>query len=221
MEFIFDHPLYQAARESRLRNLWRHLDVRGLAGKRILELGCGTGELGQAFVEAGCRVVSIDGRQEYVEELRRRYAGREASTLDVEHWDPSRLGSFDAVLCFGLLYHLSKPQEFLTACSMVAPELYLETVVSDSDAPICPVVTEEGPDQAFSGRGCRPSPAWLATVLQGLGYSVCDISSEDSNWMGACPSVFNWKPRNNGEWMRDGSLLRKMLVCRRPSPSSQ
>jgi SAM-dependent methyltransferase len=216
-KFIFDDPPYHAARESRLSNLFHHLDPRSLAAKRILEVGCGTGELGQAFVEAGCRVVSVDARAEYVEEIGCRFPGRPAQVMDMEHWDPAPLGPFDALLCFGLLYHLSSPGEFLAACARAAPELYLETVVSDSAEPICPLVAEEGPDQAWSGMGCRPSPAWLNQTLSALGFDVRDISAADANWSGPVPSVFDWTPRNDGQWQRDSALLRKMLICTRPS----
>ena len=217
--FIFDHPLYVAARQSRLRNLFQHLDVRRLSGKRILEPGCGTGELGQSFVDAGCNVVSVDARPEYVEEVHRRFPDREAYVMDLEHCDPTPLGSFDAVFCFGLLYHLSTPGEFLAACGRIAPELFLETVVSDSDKPDCPLLFEEGPDQAVSGRGCRPSPSWIREVLGGMGFVVNDISSGGANWSGDSPSVFDWTARNDGTWMRDGALIRKMFLCSRyPAP---
>jgi SAM-dependent methyltransferase len=213
MTFIFDNSHYRGARESRLHNLFRHLDVPSLAGKRVLELGCGTGELGQAFVESGCQVVSVDARAEYVEELHRRFPGRSAYVMNLEHWEPALLGRFDVVLCFGLLYHLSTPEEFLAACARAAPQLYLETVVSDFEDPMCPIILEDGPDQAWSGQGCRPSPAWLNRVLYELGFGVRDISTPEANWGGAVPSIFDWAPLNDGQWQRDGALLRKMLLC--------
>ena len=215
MQFIFDNALYQIARRSRLRNLFDHLDAQALAGKRILELGCGTGELGQAFVEAGCNVVSVDCRTEYIQEVFRRFPGRPAHVMDLENWDSTTLGQFDAVLCFGLLYHLSKPAEFLAGCARVAPALYLETAVSDSEAPVCPLVPETGPDQAGSGQGCRPSPAWLNRTLVGLGFEVRDISAREANWGGTAPSIFDWAPLNDGQWQRNGAMLRKMLICNR------
>jgi SAM-dependent methyltransferase len=215
MPFIFDNALYQAARESRLRNLFRHLEPEWFAGKRILELGCGTGELGAALVDEGAHVVSIDARAEYVEELSRRAPGRQAYAMDLEHWDPKPLGAFDAVFCFGLLYHLSVPERFLAACARCAPRFYLETVVTDSADPICPLVPEDGPDDAWSGIGCRPSPAWLNQSLANLGFQVQDISDSEANWAGRAPSVFDWEPLNDGQWQRDGALLRKMLICRK------
>jgi SAM-dependent methyltransferase len=213
MAFIFDNELYRAATKSRLRNLFCHLDVPSLARKRVLELGCGTGELGQAFVEAGCHVVRVDARAEYIEELNRRFPGCPAHVVDVENWDPTSLGRFDVVLCFGLLYHISTPADLLSACARVAPQLFLETAVSDFDGPVCPIVPEQGPDQAWSGKGCRPSPAWLEQVLSGLGFSVQDISTREANWGGSVPSVSDWMPLNDGQWLRNGAILRKMLIC--------
>jgi SAM-dependent methyltransferase len=216
MEFIFDEPVYQLARESRLRNLFLQVDPRSLSGQRMLELGCGTGELGQAFVEAGCHVVSVDCRREYIDEVSRRFPGRQAHVIDLENWDFALLGKFDVVLCFGVLYHLSAPAKFLAACADIAPKLYLETVTTDSAAAICPLVTEEGPDQAWSGRGCRPSPAWLDLTLRELGFEVQDISTGGANWGGSVPSVFDWAPLDDHLWQRDGASLRKMLICTRP-----
>ena len=133
--------------------------------------------------------------------------------MDLERWDPTLVGQFDAVLCFGLLYHLAAPAEFLRACARLAPWLYLETVVSDSDEVICRTVPEHGPDQAWSSEGCRPSPAWLNRTLHDLGFDVRDISTSEANWGGPAPSVFDWAPIKDGEWERDGAMLRKMLIC--------
>jgi SAM-dependent methyltransferase len=212
---VFDAPVYAEARRARLRNLFAHLDPAGLAGLRVLELGCGTGELGQAFVERGAVVVSVDARDAHIAELRRRYPDRDAYAADLEAWDPGALGRFDAVLCFGLLYHLSTPGRLLAACARAADTLYLETVTLDSSEPTCPRVDEAGDDQAFSGRGCRPSPSWIADALAREGFSTRDISSAAANWGLPAPSVFDWPIENSGSWMRGGALLRRMFIARR------
>ena len=212
---IFDSAVYVEARQARLRNLFAHMDPTRLAGARVLELGCGTGELGQAFVERGALVVSLDARPDHIAELRRRYPDREAHVADLEAWDPTAMGSFDAILCFGLLYHLSTPAAFLAACTRAADTLYLETVVLDSSEPIWLPVDEEGDDQAFSSRGCRPSPSWITDELTRHGFSTCDISTGAANWGPPAPSVFDWHTQDTGSWMRDGSLLRRMIIARR------
>lgn len=215
---IFDSPLYDEARRARLRNLFAHVDRATLPGRRILEVGCGTGELGEAFVALGAAVVSVDARPDFIAELRARYPGRPACVADLERWDPAALGRFDAVLCFGLLYHLATPGDFLAACTRACDTLYLESVVLDSSAAACLQVEEAGDDQAFSRRGCRPSPAWIAQTLALHGFSCVDISGPAANWGGTSPSIFDWEPRDSGTWARGGCLLRRMFVCSRERP---
>jgi SAM-dependent methyltransferase len=212
---IFDADVYVEARRVRLRNLFAHVSPDSLAGLRVLELGCGTGELGQALVERGAAVVSVDAREAHIAELRRRYPDREAYVTDLEAWDPTLLGPFGAILCFGLLYHLSDPAHLLAACARAADTLYLETVTLDSSESICQPVDEAGDDQAFSGRGCRPSPSWITDVLAREGFSTRDISSAAANWGPPAPSIFDWSIENSGSWMRGGALLRRMFVARR------
>jgi SAM-dependent methyltransferase len=215
---IFDSPVYVEARQARLRNLFAHVDPAGLAGRRVLELGCATGELGQAFVEHGATVVSVDARRAYIAELRARYPDRQAHVADLEVWDPGVLGRFDAILCFGLLYHLATPGDFLAACARASNTLYLETVVLDSSASICRPADEAGDDQAFSFRGSRPSPSWITDTLARYRFSVVDISGAAANWGGVAPSIFDWEIQDSGTWMRGDCMLRKMFVCTRADP---
>lgn len=214
---IFDAPVYVEARQARLRNLFAHVNPASFTGKRVLELGCGTGELGQVLVECGATLVSVDARHAHIVELRSRYPNRQAHVADLETWDPAKLGRFDAVLCFGLLYHLSKPADFLGACTRAADTLYLETVVLDSSDSTCQSAEETGDDQAFSGRGCRPSPSWITNTLAHYGFSARDISTAAANWGGSAPSIFDWPVQDSGTSRRGESLLRKMFICSRTS----
>src|SRR5262249_29992354 len=87
-----------------------------LEGKRVLDLGCNSGFWSLCAVENGCDyVLGIDGRETYIEQARfvfeakgvdpRRYDFRCANVFEVE---PEDLGTFDIVLCLGVLYHVSK-----------------------------------------------------------------------------------------------------------------
>lgn len=60
---IFEGESYLQANASRLKALFLHIDPESLAGKRVLELGCGAGRLGEEFVNLGCRVVSVDANE--------------------------------------------------------------------------------------------------------------------------------------------------------------
>ena len=216
---VFDHPLYVEARMRRMDNLRAHFDIETLQGRRILEAGCGTGELGGFFEDIGCRVVSVDAREEFISLLRKRYPGRQVAVMDLDRWDPAPLGRFDAILCFGILYHLAEPEAFLVECTRLTDTILLESIVLDSPWPQCLRVTDHEPGGSFSGIGCRPSVAWIVDLMQRCGFSAQDISSDLANWGGDYPSVFDWEPRYDGQWRYGDTFLRKMWVCRRLSAS--
>ena len=208
---VFDSEVYAESRKSRLRNLFEHVRPESLKGKRVFELGCGTGELGEEFVKLGCHVTSVDARLEHIEELRRRFPDRAAEVVNLDAENCLVFGSMDIVVCFGLLYHLSEPARFLACCCELAPVLYLETVVLDSDFPECPRVAESGSDQSFVEQGTRPSVSWLLAALVRAGYShMDDISGASANWATA---QFDWTRKNDRQWIRDGKTLRRMIIC--------
>lgn len=89
--------------------LARHvLEARGLAGKRVLDLGCGVAPEALAAARQGARVTCLDWAPE-PEALVRLSAGRLGVTLQrfvVADWrtPPADLGTFDLVLGADVLY---------------------------------------------------------------------------------------------------------------------
>jgi SAM-dependent methyltransferase len=216
---IFEAGYYRESQLTRLLNLFAHIDVERLRGMRMLEVGAGLGHLGDAFTQLGFDVTSTDGRPEHVESMKQR--GRQAFVLDLDkETDLQRIGAdekgpFDMVLSFGVLYHLARPEEFLHSCGEQTNILFLETAVSDHFDPVIDWVTERrgwrGQDQAMAGRACRPSPAWVEKRCRESGFTVVrDISTSLANWT---IGSFDWQPRDDGTWRRDGINLRKMWIC--------
>ncbi len=87
---------------------------RPLAGLRVLDLACLEGLYGIEFARQGAEVVGIEGREANLEKA--RFAGDVLglSNLtfvqdDVRHLSVEKYGSFDVVLCLGILYHLPAP----------------------------------------------------------------------------------------------------------------
>lgn len=77
-----------------------------LAGKRVLDVGCGAGRFAEVALDAGARLVALD-YSSAVDACRANHAGR--AGLDVVQGDIYRLpfapGSFDYVYCLGVLQH--------------------------------------------------------------------------------------------------------------------
>ncbi|PYX42945.1 MAG: hypothetical protein DMG81_00680 [Acidobacteria bacterium] len=55
-----------------------------LAGKRVLDVGCGVGHLGAKLVQMGASVVCVDGRESNIASLRTRYPQLEGHVGNVE-----------------------------------------------------------------------------------------------------------------------------------------
>jgi SAM-dependent methyltransferase len=109
--FNFDQPhatRIVEARQALLRELLP--PCRQTYGLRTaLDVGCGVGYFSTFLREMGFEVSGLDARSENIEEARRRHPGISFRVADMEDPAVQKLGQFDFVLCFGLLYHLENP----------------------------------------------------------------------------------------------------------------
>lgn len=102
----------RAEADRRTARIDRRLDV---AGKRILEIGCGTGSVGRELVERyDCEVVGID-IDHYT-----AWETNQSDRLTLVQGDisepPHGLGQFDAMFSFSVWEHLVHPYAALAAC---------------------------------------------------------------------------------------------------------
>ena len=103
-----------------LRVNW--IDERvSLAGKKVLDVGCGGGILSEAMAAQGARVTALDLAPELVEVARLHLL---ESGLDVDYRLQSVEsladevpGSFDAITCMEMLEHVPDPGSVLQACA--------------------------------------------------------------------------------------------------------
>lgn len=168
----FDTPHYEDVTRCRLNHL-RTLDL-SVKGKRVLDLGSGIGRLADFFVEHGSDVFCVDARPENIEKLRELYPGRQAAVADLENDDLTRLGSFDIVFCYGLLYHVVDVMGMLKRATAVCREMLLiETCIAPVTMNGLFLVRENPRDvtQAMYGFGSRPTPAYVTTCLELCGFS--------------------------------------------------
>jgi Methyltransferase domain len=90
---------------------------RPLNSLRLLDLACHEGIYAIEFARHGASVLGIEGRQAHIEKARFVKNALDLNNLDIVQDDVRNLskdkyGSFDVVLCLGILYHLDVPDVF-------------------------------------------------------------------------------------------------------------
>jgi 2-polyprenyl-3-methyl-5-hydroxy-6-metoxy-1,4-benzoquinol methylase len=107
--------------EFRLRRIMQIIaDVaaRPFSELRVLDLACLEGMYSVELARRGAAVVAIEGREANLAKARfaRTTLGLDAIELirdDVRNLSREKYGTFDVVLCLGILYHLDAPDVFL------------------------------------------------------------------------------------------------------------
>ncbi|HUB35269.1 MAG TPA: class I SAM-dependent methyltransferase [Solirubrobacteraceae bacterium] len=163
-----------------------------LAGRRVLDLGCGAGFWALEAIEAGAEsVLGIDVKREYLEQAELVFAAKGI--------DPSRysfqlgdvlthdLGEgFDVVLCLGVLDQVSKPVELFERMAATAAELILiDTAISRARASIFEVSHRPNVgERPGGGLVLIPSRDALADIARGYGFRSVPLSLDVESWNG-------------------------------------
>ena len=213
---LFDQPFYNAITEARLAHL-RTLDLP-LQGRSVVDVGCGIGRLSDFFVERGCEVLCLDGREENIHMLRREYPGRRAAVADVETDAVLEHGEFDVLFCYGLVYHLAEPFAFIRRAATICRELMIiETCVCDAKDQVAFLVRDPlDPTMALAEIGSRPSPSYVATALRANGFEHVYSPQQPPDH-----PDFTYRRLQDLSYFRDGHALRDIFIASRRPLSSE
>ena len=107
-----------------LRLAWIERVVGGLAGRRVVDVGCGGGILAESMAVRGAQVTGIDLSQKAlgVARLHQLESGVEVNyrLVSAETLAGEAPGSFDVVTCMELLEHVPDPASTVAACAALA-----------------------------------------------------------------------------------------------------
>lgn len=210
-EIVFDAPEYMrinAVREEWLAQVLALLPFRSQL-VTALDLGCGAGHFSGFLHRAGFRVTGLDLRMTNVELCRRRYPECAFGSIDLDDTSqlvPAKIGHFDLVLVFGLLYHLQSP---LQVISRLAPCIervaIVETRVAPGNAPACYLHRESaGDDQNQASIVAVPTFSALITLFAGFGLPYAYLPDFQ-------PTHEQWDPAQFQNGIR-----KNFIVCRAP-----
>lgn len=137
-----------------------------------IDVGCGVGYFSRFLADLGFRVLAVDGREENVVEARRRHPGIDFRSADVEELNSAQVGTFDFVLCVGLLYHLENPFRALrNLFSLTGKVLFLESSVVPGETAVLHLADEsQTENQGLNYIAFYPTESCLVKLLFRAGY---------------------------------------------------
>src|SRR5579863_3500838 len=163
---------------------WR-LDQFGLPddlhGKRVLDIGAWDGWFSFECERRGAQVVAVDcvALNTFLEARDLLNSRVEYLTLDVGELSAAKLGRFDIVLFFGVLYHLRHPLQGLEKVVELCTDLALiESFVIASEPRTIPAVMEFYERTELGGQidnWCGPSPEGLLAMCRSAGFATAEL----------------------------------------------
>jgi SAM-dependent methyltransferase len=184
--------------------------------KKVLDLGCGYGDIGGVLYRLGSDVTGVDARQEHLKIVSKKFSGIKCVKADLDGNWPFHGKSFDLTLDMGLLCHLNNFEAHLRAVCASTTNLVLETAVCDSDDPFLCVAVPENKgiyDLSSNGMGCRPTAAAVERVLTECGMNFKRVDKAIYN---ASDYAYDWQSRN--EKSIDSKHRRIWFCVRNNSP---
>jgi len=189
----------------------------GLAGQRVLDVGCGGGILSEAMAARGAQVLGIDLGETHlkVAELHTLESGVavEYRRIAVETLADEHPGSFDLVTCMEMLEHVPDPASVVRACArLVRPggQVFFSTLNRNLKSDALAVVAAEYvlgmlPRGTHDyARFIRPSE--LDAWARGAGLRTTDITGLIYN-----PFIASYR-------LDKGDLdVNYLMICRRDS----
>jgi predicted TPR repeat methyltransferase len=194
-------------RKSRLSGLDKYLKLHFLENKKLLELGCGTADIGYMLSHTGAIVTGCDARKEHLDIANSRYPYIKTFIYDGDK--EAIQDKYEIILHWGLLYHLdstnlvSHLQNVMNCCDY----LFLETEVCDFDGNEILVTEEEGFDQAYNKNGSRPTEKYVEKIIKDNGFDYKLIKDKILN---SSFHTYDWEITNTKTW-RHG--LRRYWIC--------
>ena len=168
-----------------IEHLRRRLDLFGLPsdlrGRRVLDIGAWDGWFSFECERRGAEVVAADciPLDTFLEAKELLGSQVEYLTLDVNELSARRLGKFDIVLFFGVLYHLRHPLLGLEKVVELSTDLALiESFVIERETRQIPAVMEFYERTELGGQvdnWCGPSPEALLAMCRSAGLAQVEL----------------------------------------------
>jgi SAM-dependent methyltransferase len=178
-------PLDNTPRARRMIQTICDLTRRPLTDCRILDLACAHGQYSIEFARRGAAVLGIEGRAEWLRQANSSKQSTGITTVDfvqddVRNLSVAKYGTFDIILCLGILYHLDAADvfDFLLNVS----NLCRDFAIIDTQIALRPETYKEWHGEKYWGWIYQEHPA-AATAETKLATLGASLDNERSFWL--------------------------------------
>ena len=191
-----------------------------LAGKEVLDVGCGGGILAESMAQRGARVLGIDLSVKPLKVARLHamesgVAGLEYREVAVEALAAERPASFDVVTCMEMLEHVPDPASVVASCAaLVRPggRVFFSTLNRNPRSFLFAIVGTEHVLKLLPkgthdyAKFIRPSE--LSGFARAAGLEVAEMAGMEYN------------PLTQRYWLSGDTSVNYLVACRRPQSAS-
>ncbi len=191
------HEDYNLWRINRVQKIESVLGRSWFQGKKVLELACGTANIGAYFQSLGANVTVADARQEHLDLAKKNYNLKTIHINQETNWKLSE--KYDLIIHFGVLYHLNNWQKDLESAINSTAILFLESVVANTDDPKFEFKLEEDcsdPQCSYSGMATIVSADNIEKKLKELNCYYQRFDDEDLDLPNRRLYQYSWKVTN-------------------------
>lgn len=180
-------------REKRIKVIKNYYGEDWFRNKKILELGCGHADISYVFYKLGAISTVSDAREEHLEVVKKKFPFFKVIRCDLDkEWNFDE--QYDLIIHMGVLYHLKNYEQNLINCFRNCDNMFLETIVTDSDDEnYVEFANELGFDQAYNGIGCRPSVRNIEKIITENNHSFIEFNK---NLSSGSVSFNDWEIEN-------------------------
>jgi SAM-dependent methyltransferase len=221
-EFIYWHFKYQANeahfhshyiewRFKRLKKLLEIFPPEYFPGKKVLELGSGTGFIGAFLADLGADVLALEGRacNRNFAKLQFRHLPKFKPVLFDLDTDFTHFGRFDLIVNFGFLEVVQEVDKILNYCAKMTDNILLETLVCDSEDPdkiISANIPTESIDNPINNEFLpHPSPFYIESFFKNHDWKTHRHFSSDLN---TPYHLYDWEHQNSDKIVNDQTAQR-------------
>lgn len=183
--------------QKKVKGIIDHYGHAFMQGKKVLDLGCGYGDIGGALYRLGADVTALDARQDNLKIVSKKFPGIKTIKADLDRSWPFPGNKFDLILDLDVVPYLLDYESHLRAVCGSTSHLVLELTVCDSPDENKSIQVIEGKaahDMSFNGHGCRPTTAAVERVLKSCGFVFKRIDHPRFN---SGPYIYDWFPKHD------------------------